>query len=223
MMDPHIKNALTACIEQYQANDLAANGSLLIGLIKIFDGDSSFMDKIGQMDELLDNHTEYEELREYIFDLLLMNFFSADVGKLENDYLESEEWERIEENTIERGSELLNVLLYLMECIDEDIQPELDDFLKEFLLVDEDEFQDEHRIYEPVISQAILVESSYAEIAGAARKLDHNQELAELFYPMLSYFYEQEPSDSDLEEFVSHAPNPKLDLAIYQLITNYNR
>lgn len=223
MMDPHVKNALTACVEQYRANDLAANGSLLMGLTGIFDSDARFMDKVAQMDDLLDNQPDYEELREYLFDLLMMNFFSADVGKLENDYLESEEWEQIEESTIDRGSELLNLLLYFMECIDEEIQPELDDYLREFLLVDEDEFQDEYRIYEPVISQAILVESSYGEIAAAARKLDQDQELAELFYPILSYFYEQNPSDSDLEEFVSHAPNPKLDLALHELIINYIR
>jgi len=65
---------------------------------------------------------------------------------LEEDYLDSPEWEDIEEETLDRGTELLNLLLYLNECEEEDIVPELDDYLKEFLLVYEDEFQDEYTI-----------------------------------------------------------------------------
>lgn len=221
-MDPQIKKALIACVSEYKANDTDSNGRILDSLLQVFDADTSFMDKVGGMDQIFDNHPYYEELREYLFDLLLMNFFSADVAKLENDYLESEEWEKIEEKTIDRGTELLNLLLYIRECMDEDIQPELDDYLREFLLVDEDEFQDEYRIYEPVISQPILVDSSFGEIAGAARKLDGDLELSELFYPLVSYFYEPKPKKADLEEFTIHALNPGLDRSIYQLIINYN-
>src|SRR5690606_41557779 len=83
--------------------------------------------------------------------MLIINFIAEDVQKLEEDYLESEEWEQIEEDTLDRGTELLNVFLYLKECADDEIEADLDDYLKEFLLVEEDEFQDEHRIYEKVI------------------------------------------------------------------------
>jgi hypothetical protein len=46
--------------------------------------------------------------------------------------------------------------LYINECHDEDIKPGLEDFLKEFLLVEEDEFQDEFHIYEDLISNQQL-------------------------------------------------------------------
>src|SRR6201999_586870 len=108
-----------------------------------------------------------------------INFFSADVKKLEEDYLDSAEWEEIEQQTLDRGTELLNLLLYLNECRDEEIEPDLDDYLKEFLLVDEDEFQDEHRIYEPVIENQILMESPVSEIAKDAGKLPQDSELKE--------------------------------------------
>ena len=45
-------------------------------------------------------------LREIFFDLLLINFFSADVKKLEEDYLDTPEWEEIEEQTLDRGTEV---------------------------------------------------------------------------------------------------------------------
>ena len=48
------------------------------------------------------------------------------------------------------------------------------------LLVDEDEFQDEHRIYEDVIANQILVDSSYEEIAKVAGNLPEFAELKEL-------------------------------------------
>src|SRR5690606_40187841 len=83
----------------------------------------------------------------------------------------------IEEETIDRGSEMLNILLYLRECADDDIEPSLEDFLKEFLLVEEDEFQDEYRIYEKLIANQILIESDFAAAAQVAKTLTEEEEL----------------------------------------------
>ncbi len=155
------------------------------------------------------------------FDLLLINFFTEDVKKLEEDYLDSKEWEDIEEKTLDRGTEILNLLLYLKECEDERIAPELSDYLNEFLLVDDDEFQDEHRIYEDVIANQILVESSYEEIAGVADQLSESSEVKELFYPMMSFFYEFEPET--LDDYTNHSKHPEFDTAVYALLTTYNK
>src|SRR6185312_7587678 len=140
---------------------------------------------VDMLDEVFDDYPKLEVLREVFFDMLMVNFFSADVKKLEEDYLDSPEWEAIEEETLDRGTELLNLLLYLNECEDEDIEPGLEDYLKEFLLVDEDEFQDEYRIYEPVISNQLLMESPVSEIAKVAKSLPEDSELKELFYPIM--------------------------------------
>src|SRR6185437_4620874 len=132
-------------------------------------------------------------------------FFSADVKKLEEDYLDSPEWEAIEEQTLDRGTELLNLLLYLNECEDEDIEPELEDYLKEFLLVDEDEFQDEHRIYEPVIVNQILMESPIAEIGRVAKMLPADSEIKEIFYSMMCFFQDTSLPDSSKVEIAKYA------------------
>lgn len=222
-MDQHVQNALRVGLQayagatDYQIQDFSAR------LIAVFEGDTPYLEKVSYLDAAFDDHPQLEELREIAFDLLLMNFFAADVEKLENDYLESEEWETIENQTIDRGTELLNLLLYFRECADEEIEPQLDDYLKEFLLVDEDEFQDEHRIYEPVIANQLLLDSSYGEIAKVTAKIPANQELSELFYPIMSFFYEQHPTASDMEEFARSSANPAFDAAVYTLLVAYNR
>lgn len=222
-MDTHISQALEACMQTYSSIEETEGGNLLQRLKEIFAAEDAYLDKVSRMDGVFDDNPRFEELREITFDLLLMNFFAADVEKLEGDYLESPEWEAIEEQTIDRGTELLNVLLYLRECADEQIEPQLDDYLKEFLLVDEDEFQDEHRIYEPIIAHQILVDSSYAEIAKIASKIPADQELAELFYPIMAFFYEQRPAEQEIQTFVKYSARPSWDLGVYQLLVNYSR
>ncbi|QNL49935.1 hypothetical protein H8S90_25160 [Olivibacter sp. SDN3] len=220
-MDNRIAKALKASLSAYKENVQNEIEDVEAELIAVFESEESYMQKVELLDQFFDNHPVYDALREITFDLLLMNFFAADVSKLEEDYLESEEWEFIEEQTIDRGTELLNLLLYLRECLDEDLEPELDDFLKEFLLVDEDEFQDEYRIYEPLLANQILIESSFQEIYKVADKIEENQELVELFYPIMSFFMEKEPDKKQLEEYTHISNNRAFDTAIYALIIAY--
>jgi len=222
-MDNKIKNALEASVANYARLENIDGSDFLNTLSAAFEGDNAFMEKVSAVDSAFDDHQKFEELREYSFDLLMINFFAEDVQKLEADYLESVEWEAIEEETIDRGSELLNILLYLKECADDEIEPSLDDFLKEFLLVEEDEFQDEYAIYEKVIANQILVESSYQEIANVATTLDEEDEIADLFYPIISFFNEQNPSNDQLNEFTKNASNKALYTALYELIINFNK
>ncbi|MGJ1268679.1 hypothetical protein ACR78F_14505 [Sphingobacterium spiritivorum] len=222
-MNVKIARAVKQGLETYAANEGHDHQELLNQLHQAFDAQKPFLEKVDLLDAAFDDHMRFDELREVCFDLLLMNFFSEDVQKLEEDYLDSPEWESIEDQTIDRGTELLNIFLYLRECADDEIEPELEDYLKEFLLVDEDEFQDEHRIYEKVIANQILVDSSYTEIAKVAETVDNQDELYEVFYPMMSFFSESNPSEKQLEEYKSAALNKSLDLALYQIIINYNK
>lgn len=222
-MDLKVKNALEAGLLAY-ANGEGIDGKAFFSTLEnIYDTEASFMDKVSLLDEAFDTNQQFEELREVAFDLLMINFFSEDIQKLEEDYLDSEEWESIEDQTLDRGTELLNVFLYLRECADEEVNPSLDDYLKEFLLVEDDEFQDEHRIYEKVIANQILIESNYAEIAKTAKTLDIEDELADVFYPIMSFFTEPSPSSEQLTDFSANALNKSYDNAIYQLIINFNK
>src|SRR5246127_2068202 len=194
MTDQRVTIAIEAALNAFSKYGNFEATAFIEVFNEVFASDKDFLSKTEMLDEIFDDYPELEALREVFFDLLLVNFFSADVKKLEEDYLDSPEWEDIEEQTLDRGTELLNLLLYLNECRDEEIEPALDDYLKEFLLVDEDEFQDEHRIYEPVIANQVLMESSAAEIKKVALGLPDDSELKALFYPVMCFFQNTHPS-----------------------------
>ncbi|RKR84433.1 hypothetical protein BDD43_4670 [Mucilaginibacter gracilis] len=223
MMDPQIQTALTSAVAVFAEKNELNTKAIQNDLIKVFSSDEDFLSKVDLLDAAFDDYPQMEALREVFFDLLLMNFFSADVIKLEEDYLDSPEWEQIEEDTLDRGTELLNVLLYLNECKDEDIEPELEDFLKEFLLVEEDEFQDEHRIYEPIIANQILMESSVEDIAKAAVGIDEESELKELFYPIMCFFYDVEPSTDVKKTIEQNSVAQDFDMAVFTILENFNQ
>ncbi|MBK0383509.1 hypothetical protein I5M32_11125 [Pedobacter sp. SD-b] len=222
-MDNKVKNALESLLNTFSALENVPAQQELSKLNQIFNGDEDFMTKLMLMDKVFDHSPKLDAVREITFDLLLINFFAEDTKKLDEDYLDSPEWEKIEEETLDRGTELLNLLLYLNECKDEEIDPSLDDYLKEFLLVDEDEFQDEHRIYEDVIANQMLMESSMEEIARVSKSLDEESEIREIFYPMMAFFYETEPSDTDQKKFKDLSEDPAFDAAILSLILSFNQ
>jgi hypothetical protein len=220
-MNVRIKEAMEAALSAFGKINNYLTSDFAEKLTGVFDAEKPYLDKVASMDEVFDDEPTFEAFREVFFDLLLINFFTEDVQKLEEDYLESTEWEAIEEETIERGTELLNVLLYLKECDDEDIEPELEDFLKEFLLVDEDEFQDEHRIYEEVIANQTLIDSSLEELAKITQKIPETSELKELFYSILGFFREQHPDKQEFEDYIKYSSNADFDAAVYALLVAY--
>ncbi|UOE52722.1 hypothetical protein MTO98_16760 [Mucilaginibacter sp. SMC90] len=221
MIDPKIETAFIAALEAFSKYNSFDATQLTDEFADVFASDEDFLSKVDELDAVFDENAEVEELREIFFDLLMINFFSADVKKLEEDYLDTPEWESIEEETLDRGTELLNLLLYLNECEDEDIEPELEDYLKEFLLVDEDEFQDEYRIYEPVIANQILIESPVSEISKVAATLPEDSELKELFYPMICFFQNIDPSDEEKKEIADNAINKEFDMAVLEILVNF--
>jgi len=222
MIDPKIETAVEAALQAFSRYNSFDATPLTAKFKDVFASDADFMRKVQLMDDVFDDNPKLENLREVFFDLLMINFFSADVKKLEEDYLETREWEEIEEQTLDRGTELLNLLLYLNECEDEDIEPELEDYLKEFLLVDEDEFQDEHRIYEPVIENQILMESPVAEIGRVANELPEDSEIKEIFYPMMCYFQNAASGDYEKEEIAKSSVNKDFDMPVLEILINFN-
>ena len=221
-MDKHVKAALIASLDKFAG--VSGNDSVKLeeSLVEVFGKDLGFLEKVEEFDEVFDEHSSFEELREVFFDLLMINFFSNDIKKLEEDYLDSDEWADIEEETIDRGTELLNLLLYINECHDERIKPELGDFLKEFLLVDEDEFQDEFHIYEDLISNQQLVESSVEDICSHAGMIDLGEEMEELFVPFMVFFHQPKANDKVIKELEDYSSNKEFDIAVYTLIANFN-
>ncbi|PST81794.1 hypothetical protein C7T94_18160 [Pedobacter yulinensis] len=222
-MDNKIKTTLAASLNRFATAEGLAPGNLENELTAAFSGEEGFLEKTAKFDAVMDEYPRFEALREVFFDLLMVNFFASDVQKLEDDYLESDEWAAIEEETIDRGTELLNLLLYIRECQDEGIDPELDDFLKEFLLVEDDEFQDEFAIYESLISNQELAETNIRQICEASARVDKGEELEDLFVPFLAFFHNPRGGEETLGELAAHSGNKGFETAVYALLTTYNR
>lgn len=222
-MNSSVEQALIASLDQFAAANQIESLAIEERLVDVFSKDMNFLEKVAEFDEVFDEHPKFDELREVFFDLLMINFFTSDVNKLEEDYLESREWEKIEEDTIDRGTELLNLLLYINECHDEEIKPGLEDFLKEFLLVEEDEFQDEFHIYEDLISNQQLAESSVEDICSNADLLELSEEMEELFVPFMTFFLQPNTSEAIQQDLINFSNNKSFDVAVYTLITTFNK
>src|ERR1700733_7974743 len=222
MIDPKIEAAAEAALAAFSRYNSSNAEQLSRRFKDVFASEEDFLSKVDLLDAVFDENPKLEALREVFFDLLMVNFFSADVKKLEEDYLDSPEWEGIEEQTLDRGTELLNLLLYLNECEDEDVEPELDDYLKEFLLVDEDEFQDEYRIYEPVIENQILMESPVAKISRVAKALPDDSEIKDIFYPVMCFFQGTATGDYEKDKIAASAIEKDFDMAVLEILINFN-
>jgi hypothetical protein len=144
-----------------------------------------FKSKVSELDKWFDSTHIDNNLREYIFDLMLVFHFEQQ-QEFDN-YLDSPDWQDVEDFSVERGSELLNILLYLTEASDEQVDINIDDFLYEFLLIDDDEFQDEHKIYEDLIDNADLTECGIDEIIQVFPD-SSDSDLGEMLRPLLLFF-----------------------------------
>lgn len=177
-----VLSALQALLETY------AEGK---NLTKIYDDCSQifvsrdlFENKMKSLDTLMAKGG-YGEIEEIVFDLMLVHFLSAFAH--DEEYFDSEEWEEIEEKTVERGTELLNVFLYINEANDADANISIEDFLNEFLLTDMDEFQDEFKIYEPLIEND-LEEADFDDLKKLKATLPDSSEIKDIFIPMVIFF-----------------------------------
>lgn len=223
-MDQTIQDALFGTLLGFQSGSnqnlpekqvLEAKNETFYGaLIEIFSLEKDFMEKVEKLDNLIHSSHEYSSIQEFLFDLLMINFFSSDQERYDEDYLESPAWQEIEDETIDRGTEMLNLFLYLRECREEGIEPSLADYLDEFLLVEEEEFQDEHEIYEDVIAHQVLMESSYSEIARVASQLSESSAMKEVFNPLMGYFLNIEPSTQELDAFLNQSTHKAFDCAV---------
>jgi len=221
-MDSKVKNALVASLDKFAAISGIDAGEMEQELIVVFSKELGFLEKVAEFDAVFDAHASFEDLREVFFDLLMINFFASDVQKLEEDYLETDEWADIEEETIDRGTELLNLLLYINECHDEEIKPELGDFLTEFLLVEEDEFQDEFHIYEDLISNQQLAESSIEDICSHKNMVDLGEEIEDMFVPFMAFFNQPKATAEAYAELAEFSTNKEFESAVYALVTAFH-
>ena len=168
----------------------------------VFSSEDKFMDKLKRIDAIVEIH-KIKSISEILVDLLIIDAIARSTDR--EAFFDSEEWLVIEEGTLDRGSELLNMFLFLQECKDDDITANLATFLDDFLLVHEDEFQDEHRIYEDIIKHQDAIDTDEEAILNISKELSNDSDMKELFLPLMLYFYGLEHKTKiDLSTFTNY-------------------
>ncbi len=171
---------------------------------------------IDAVDAFVDQHGSLEDLREFFIDLAVLQVIVGSASR-EDDFLDSDAWEDMENKTEDRGSELLNLLVYLKDCNENEVKPNISDFLHEFLLVDEDDFQEEMGIYEVMVSNEDLVMGEAKQIVevGNQQKAD----MEELFTPAMLFFKQREKKPGKLTfALLNFSQLPHVHTALYRLL-----
>src|SRR6188508_1259086 len=94
-----VRSALEALLQPEHPVQLTAE------LMKVFSSNGDFLEKTRSLDTFIDQYKELSGAREIFFDLLMVNFLSTDSRFKDDDYFETPEWLRIEDKTIDRGTE----------------------------------------------------------------------------------------------------------------------
>lgn len=152
----------------------------------LFNENVPFLERNKALDEWIDCNPNHAVLADVLFDILMVHYLSEELH--EEEYFDSQEWNEIENKTLDKGSEMLNLYLYLSEAKETEVEPHLDDFLTEFLLVGEDEFQDEYRIYESLVVNEDILDADLAGIRDVQKTVKPETGLQEYFVPIVFFF-----------------------------------
>lgn len=187
----------------------------------LFTDEKADIDLLEKADNVVDKWAEMEDLREYLSDLCVLRII-VESGEREDDFLESPEWDAIVDQTGERGTELLNLLVYLRDCLENQADPSLTDFLYEFLMVDDEDFQDELSIYEDFIrNQEMAERGSLKQLIQTGNNLK-TTEMQEIFTPVMLFFKDRELKPGKvMQNLLNESQVPELHAALYLLLTGF--
>lgn len=204
-----------------EAIDENTHQSFLSEVITAFCQINDFEAKLTDIDAVFDDYPTFKPLQEFCFDLYMVNFFAADSVELGEDYLQSEEWSNIEDRVLDRGTEFLNLLLYINEAKESGANISLDDFLKEFLLTEDDLYQDEYFIYESIIKNQHLVNAEVLDIIETAENVD-DEEVKEIYVPLMTYFNTNGDFEQRFQSVLQHSANKSTDASFLMGIQEFS-
>lgn len=194
---------------------------LIEKLGEVFSSKENFIKKIKALDSTIGEFKIPDDIGELIFDILLYNFFSEDSQRLGESFFESKEWEQIEDVIIDRGTELMNILLYLQECKDSDIKFSIDDYLDEYLIGEDDFDTEEHEVYEAVIKNRDEIVLGDLETMAAISKQNANSQLNDQLLPILLFFETKNSLDKKQELILKEGSNPAFQSAFLAVLSSF--
>ena len=178
-------------------------------------------EKIDDLKSICEKYNFLQPLFEVVFDLFMINHLSNINPETQEEYLESEEWDQIMENSADFGSEALNIFLYLHEAKDMDVKPTLDDFLEEYLFVFDEDNQEEFEIYEPMIANSDLIDEALGTIITEGMALTVGTEMEGIAVPLFCFFKDIENPERVYEKIQKYAPNDPVILPLTACFYGY--
>jgi hypothetical protein len=185
---------------------------------------SQYTDLMAQTDDLMRDMKALDAIvqksaslvmyKEYLFDLLYVAWLSKQEEEGQEDWMESPEWLRIEDQVSERGTEMLHMLMYLQEVRDSEMKATLDDFIEGYLTDDELEFQDDLEVYEELIANRDWLDLTYVEMVAKTEAIEEETALPELFTPLFCFFKSPEKAQINLLATASAGGNVARNLPV---------
>ncbi len=211
-----VLSSLSALLNKFNPSNAAKAEKEVSAIIE--DSEENFLVRAKQIENWVEANPIFEPLADVLFDLLLVHFLSAEVHK--EDYFDTPEWEHIEQKTLDMGSEMLNLFLYIGEANENEVEIGLEDFLTEFLLVEEDEFQHEYRIYESLIVNQDLMDADLASIRQLKEDVKEDTGLKAYFVSIVLFFQYLEAGEAPQKESLIDGLDA-FELAIYHSLISY--
>lgn len=168
-----------------------------LGFKDIFEVHTEMPAQLKAFDNLMASHPELTDFKEYCFDLFFVQALES-LGEDADAYMESPAWQKIEQQTEGRGTEALNLFMYLTEVNESDLKASMDDFLDGFILDEDLDYQDDASIYEEMMSNRNWLELTYSEMVAKAEAMEEETAMPEIFTPAYCFFKSPEKSNINL-------------------------
>ncbi|MCS7078253.1 MAG: hypothetical protein NZ455_16190 [Bacteroidia bacterium] len=166
----------------------------------ILDTNEHIAQKVTQMDKVCEKYTFLHNLKEYLVDIGLVHFFTLSSVYDREDYFETSEWLRIEDELSDRGTELLNWLLYIEEAKSARAEISLQSYIEDFLLIGDEmnEDQENLKIYEPLINAQKYLDYTPLDLFLLYERIPEAHVLKNIAFPMMCYFRKNYPIETCL-------------------------
>ncbi len=142
--------------------------------------------RIKQSDALALSLEDAEFVKELSFDWLMAAYLAEE--DKDEDFFDSPEFEQIEARYENRGTELMNLMVYLDECRENDIHPSYHDFVHEFLITDDEDVHEDISLYEDFLGLEEVLEAPFEAFLPKLVQLSEQSALGSFLPVLASYF-----------------------------------
>ena len=192
-----------------------------IAISEIVESAQNFTEKIKALDTEVAKLQIPDDIGELLFDILLFNFFSEDSQRLGEQFFESKDWQKIEDSIIDRGTELMNILLYLQECKDSGIKVTLDDYLDEYLIGEDELDKDELEVYEAIIKNRDEIVTSDSQTMIELANCNLDSPLGDQLLPILLFFETKDNLEIKHDLILKAGSNPPFQSCFLAVLSSF--